>query len=232
MVRMSILRVSCVLLLGSLSLAPLAAQRAEARMTLSAQEVFKAFTSVPEKELPAALLRHAWAIAILPDVKKAGFIIGGQAGRGVLVAKARDGTWSRPLFLTLAGGSVGFQAGIQSADILLFFRTRDSVERVLRGKYTLGVGASLAAGSLGRDAAAVTDQDLKAEIYSYARTRGLFAGLALQGTSLDVDFDANSDYYGKEITSAQEVLSGAGLADPPSAVELRQEITRALEKVR
>jgi lipid-binding SYLF domain-containing protein len=219
-----LVRIAFIAALASFAVLPAGAQRAESRMVRDAAEVFRAILSVPEHEVPAALMREVQGIAILPGVQKVGFIIGGQHGRGVLVVRTGDGTWSRPLFITLTGGSVGMQAGIQSADIVLFFRTRNSVDRVLSGRYTLGVGASLAVGSIGRDGAAVTDQDLKAEIYSYARTRGIFAGLALQGAALDVDDDANARYYGKDIAKPQDVLEGAGLPDPQSAVELRQAI--------
>ncbi|MGA2974016.1 MAG: lipid-binding SYLF domain-containing protein [Spirochaetia bacterium] len=224
--RLSLAKIACGIALASAAAFPAGAQRTEALRVQSALEVFRAITAVPEYQVPAALMHKAYGIAILPGVQRAGFIIGGQRGRGVLVVRAADGGWSRPLFITLTGGSVGWQAGIQSADIVLFFRTRDSVERVLRGKYTLGVDASLAAGSLGREASAVTDQDLKAEIYSYSRARGIFAGFALQGAAVDVDYDANSLYYGKEIARAMEVFDGAGLPDPRTAIELRQGIAQ------
>jgi len=211
---------------------PAFAQRAEARRVQSAADVFQALTHVPEHEVPAALVHQVEGIAILPGVQKVGFIVGAQRGKGVLVARGSDGAWSRPLFITLTGGSVGWQAGIQSADIVLFFRTRESIDRVLRGKYTLGVDASLAAGSLGREAGAVTDQDLQAEIYSYSRTRGIFAGLSVSGAALDVDWDANASYYGKDIGKPQEVLSGAGLPDPQSAAELRKVIADYMKSVK
>ena len=229
---MPFVRIASIIALISCAVLPASAQRAETRMVQDAAEVFRAVMSVPEHEVPAALMRQVQGIAILPGVKKVGFIIGGQRGKGVLVVRGGDGTWSRPLFLTLTGGSVGFQIGIQSADIVLFFRTRDSVDRVLSGRFTLGVDASVAAGSLGRGAAAVTDQDLKAEIYSYARTRGIFAGLALQGAALDVNPDANALYYGKDIANPQDVLGGSGLPDPQSAVELRKTIAEYAVKVK
>jgi lipid-binding SYLF domain-containing protein len=219
-----LVRIAFIAAMVSCAVLPAGAQRAEARRVQDAADVFRAIMSVPEHEVPSALMRQVQGIAILPGVHKVGFIIGGQRGKGVLVVRGEDGTWSRPLFLTLTSGSVGWQIGIQSADIVLFFRTRDSVDRVLSGRYTLGVDASVAAGSVGRDAAAVTDKDLKAEIYSYARTRGIFAGLALQGAALDVDDEANALYYGKDIARPRDVLGGAGLPDPQSAVELRQTI--------
>ena len=229
---MSVLRAAAVAAMLAGAVIPAAAQRTEARTVQSAADVFQALIAVPEHEVPAALVRQVEGIAILPGVQRVGFIVGGQRGKGVLVVREGDGSWSRPLFVTLTGGSVGWQVGIQSADIVLFFRTRESVDRILRGKYTLGVDASLAAGSLGREAGAVTDQDLQAEIYSYSRTRGIFAGLAVSGAALDVDWDANALYYGKDIARPQDVLVGTGLQDPQSAVRLRQVIAGYLKSVK
>jgi len=202
---------------------PAFAQRAEANRVQDAIEVFHAITSIPEYQVPAVLMKNAYGIAVIPRVQRVSFIVGVQRGRGVLVARGQEG-WSRPLFISLTGGSVGWQAGVQSADIVLFFRTRDSVEQILSGGSTLGVTASLAAGSMGREASAVTDADLQAEVYSYSRTRGIFAGVALQGGALTIDYDANAAYYGKDISRAEQVFQGSGLPDPASAVKLRQEI--------
>jgi lipid-binding SYLF domain-containing protein len=232
MTRMSRLRVLAGFTLMIAASLPVIAQRTEVHRVQDAQDVFQTLITVPEHEVPAALIRQVYGIAIIPNVQRAGFIIGGQHGRGVLVVRGSEGPWSRPLFLTLAGGSVGFQIGIQSADIVLFFRTKDSVDRILRGKYTIGVDASVAAGSLGREAGAVTDQDLRAEIYSYSRTRGIFAGVALQGASLEVDYDANALYYGKEISKPLDVLAGNGLANPPSAVQLSQAISACIASLK
>jgi lipid-binding SYLF domain-containing protein len=226
------MRAAAVAVLLAIAVIPVGAQRAEVRMVQSAADVFQALVAVPEHEVPAALVRQVEGIAILPGVQRVGFIVGGQKGKGVLVVRGGDGSWSRPLFLTLTGGSLGWQVGIQSADIVLFFRTMESVDRILRGKYTLGVDASLAAGSLGREASAVTDQDLRAEIYSYSRTRGIFAGVALSGAALDVDWDANALYYGKDIGKPQDVLTGTGLPDPQSAAQLRQAIASSLKRVK
>jgi lipid-binding SYLF domain-containing protein len=189
-------------------------------------------TGVPEYQVPAALMRNVSGIAILPGVRRAGFVIGGMRGRGVLLVRGRDGGWSRPLFVTITGGSVGWQIGIQSSDIILYFRTRESVDRVLKGKYTIGVDASVAAGSLGRDAAAVTDKDLTAEIYSYSRARGVFAGLAVQGAAVDVDYDANAAYYRKEIARPSDIFDGSGIPDPDTAKLLRQGIAGYEKSVR
>ncbi len=194
----------------------------ETDRVLEAMTVFQALMSVPEREVPTALMKSTQAVAIFPRVRRAGFIIGGERGKGVIVARDAQGGWSLPVFVSITGASIGWQAGIQSADIVLFFRTRDSVQRVLQGRYTLGVDASLAAGSLGRSAAAVTDADLTAEIYSYARARGVFAGLAVQGAAVDVDGAAADAFYQRPGLTAQAVLSGAGLPVPPAAAQLRR----------
>jgi lipid-binding SYLF domain-containing protein len=203
---------------------PAAAQRAETSRVQDAIDVFHGITSVREYQVPAALMKNAYGIAIIPRVQRVSFIVGVQRGRGVLLARSADGAWSRPLFIALSGGSVGWQAGVQSADVVLFFRTRDSVEQVLRGGSTLGVTASIAAGAMGREASAVTDADLQAEVYSYSRTRGIFAGLAVQGGAITVDYDANAGFYGKDISRAEQVFQGAGLPDPAPGPRLRQEI--------
>jgi lipid-binding SYLF domain-containing protein len=207
------------------------AQRIEASRVQDATDVFHAITSVPDYQVPAALMKNAYGIAVIPRVQRVSFIVGIQRGRGVLVARGNAG-WSRPLFISLTGGSVGWQAGVQSADIVLFFRTRDSVEQILRGGSTLGVTASIAAGAMGREASAFTDADLQAEVYSYSRTRGIFAGIALQGGALNIDYDANAAYYGKDIARAEQIFQGAGLPDPATAVQLRQEITTYEKAVR
>lgn len=211
-------------LLAAVGITPAPAQGVETGRVREAIEVFHAIMAMPDSQVPAALMRRAYGIAVIPRVQRVSFIVGVQRGRGVLVARGADGTWSRPLFVSLSGGSVGWQAGVQSADIVLFFRTRDSVQEILRGGSTLGVTASIAAGAVGRDASAVTDSDLQAEVYSYSRTRGIFAGVAVQGGVIAIDYDANAAYYGKEITQADQVFQGLGLPDPQSAVQLRREI--------
>jgi lipid-binding SYLF domain-containing protein len=211
-------------LLTLLVAVPAVAERAQARKVEDSLDVFKTMTTVPERDAVQQLMKITYALAIFPDVQKVGFVIGGQRGKGVLIVRRGSDSWSRPLFLTLSGASVGWQVGVQSADILLFFRTRKSVEAVLRGRYTLGVDASIAAGSLGRSAGAATDADMKAEIYSYSRTRGIFVGVSLQGVSLDVDLDANSAYYGREIDKPSDVFQSDSLSDPPSAMALCQAV--------
>jgi lipid-binding SYLF domain-containing protein len=219
----SLAAITAVLALACAS--PVFAEKTEDGRVREAINVFSGITGMPDSQVPAALMKRAFAIAVIPRVQRVSFIVGVQRGRGVLVTRGDDGSWSRPLFISLAGGSVGWQAGVQSSDLILFFRTRGSVDEILRGGSTLGVTASIAAGAVGREASAVTDADLQAEVYSYSRTRGIFAGVAVQGGAVTVDYDANAAYYGKEITRADQVLQGTGLPDPPTAVELRREIS-------
>jgi lipid-binding SYLF domain-containing protein len=213
--------IASLVVLCAITAASAGAQGVEAARLQAAGQVFQALVGVPEYEVPAALMRSCYAVAIIPGVRRAGLVIGVQRGKGVLLARGAKSGWSRSLFITLRGVSVGWQVGIQASDVVLFFRTRDSVQRVLAGNYTLGVDASLAAGSLGRSAAAVTDQDLTAEIYSYARSRGIFAGLAVQGAALDVDVGAAEAYYRKAGLDAAAVLEGTGLPTPVEAVRLQ-----------
>lgn len=169
----------------------------------------------PDKRLPANLLKDAAAVAVIPDVLKAGFVIGGRHGEGLVVVKSPDGTWSNPSFVKMGGGSIGFQAGVQSTDVVLVFRSTRGVDSIVHGKFTLGADASVAAGPVGRDAQAATDAQLKAEIYSYSRTRGLFAGVALDGSVISIDHDANQAVYGKGVTPRRIFDGGVGNVPEP-----------------
>ncbi len=190
-------------------------QRAE-----NAVRVLKEIMQAPDKALPHDLLREAHAIAVVPDVIKAGLIVGGRHGSGLIAVKTRDGTWSNPVFVSMTGGSVGFQAGVSSTDVVLVFRTQRGVESIVHGKFTLGADASAAAGPVGRTAQASTDAQLKAEIYSYSRARGLFAGAALDGTAIRIDNDANQAVYGEGVT-ARRVFDGGVTQVPNAVVEFR-----------
>lgn len=175
----------------------------------NAGRVLAEIMQAPDKRIPADLLGSAEAIAVIPDVVKAGLVIGGRHGKGLLSVRSADGTWSNPTFVSLTGGSIGFQAGVQSTDVVLVFRTRRGVDSVVNGKFTLGADASVAAGPVGRTAAASTDAQLRAEIYSYSRARGLFAGVALDGAVLSIDHDTNQLAYGKSVTPRRILEGGA-----------------------
>ncbi len=182
--------------------------------------------AIPEKGIPPALLTDAHAIAIIPGTIKVGFVIGGRHGRGVLSLRQGSSGWSNPSFISFSGGSIGWQIGAQSTDIILVFKSSRSVEDIMDGKFTLGADASIAAGPVGRQAEAATDIEFKAEIYSYSRNRGLFAGLSLEGAALSIDWDANEDFYRKEGLSPSEIFDGKGLSTPPGAQKLKETIAR------
>ena len=182
----------------ALAVAPLRAGDREHRTIESASDAAAAFADAPIRCIPAALMQDAAGVAVIPHVVKAGFVFDGRFGRGVVLARQPDGTWSNPIFLTLAGGGVGWQVGVESTDVILVFKTRESLNRLMRGKdkITLGADVAVAAGPVGRQAEAATDAQLKAEIFSYSRSRGLFLGASLEGAGLLVDHRATEDFYG------------------------------------
>jgi lipid-binding SYLF domain-containing protein len=173
-----------------------------------------------DKSIPVSLVRDCAGIAIIPDVIKAGFVVGGRYGRGVVLVRTKDGAWSDPAFISIKGGSIGWQAGVQSADIVLVFRTPRSVENITRGQFTLGADIGVAAGPLGRTAEASTDSQLKAEIRSYSRSRGLYAGLSLQGSSIEEDSKADGEFYGGT-ASGRDIFEGKVNRLPEAAKKLR-----------
>lgn len=189
----------------------------------NAVRVLKEIMQAPDKAIPQDLLRDAKAIAVIPDRIKAGFIFGGSRGEGLISVKSADGTWSNPSFITMTGGSVGFQAGVSSTDVVLVFRTQRGVDSIVRGKFTLGADASAAAGPVGRTASAATDAQMKAEIYSYSRTRGLFAGVALDGSVLRIDYDANAAVYGAGVTP-RRIFEGGVSNVPGPVVDFRDRL--------
>lgn len=163
---------------------------------VEAEQVLNELMAIPARQIPRQLLAEAHGIAIVPNVIKVGFIGGGRRGHGVLLVRDAEGEWSLPQFVALTGGSVGFQAGIQGSDIVLVFTTQKGVESLMRGAFTVGVDASASAGPVGRDAAVGTDATLRSEIYSYSRSRGLFLGVAVDGSVLEIDNDSHASYYG------------------------------------
>ncbi|MFC1884158.1 lipid-binding SYLF domain-containing protein [Thermodesulfobacteriota bacterium] len=162
---------------------------------------------IPEKGIPPALFRRAYGVAVIPQLIKGGFILGGKHGKGILSVKSDNGEWTNPTFITLTGGGIGLQIGVQSTDIILIFMRKKSYEYFLKGKFTLGADASVAAGPVGRYTGAATDVRLRAEIYSYSRSRGLFAGVSIDGSGLEIDYRANGVYYKQPVTVA-EIFSG------------------------
>jgi lipid-binding SYLF domain-containing protein len=184
------------------------AQAREQGRLLMASQVLEELRTSRDQYIPDRLLERAYAIAVIPDMTKIAFFAGGRRGHGVLVVRDKDGRFTSPVFITMTGGSFGWQWGVQSTDIMLVFTTRKGVEGITGGKFTLGADASVAAGPLGRQASASTDTSFKAEVYSYSRTRGVFAGLALDGTALTIDDDANELFYGKPDVLASDIIAG------------------------
>jgi lipid-binding SYLF domain-containing protein len=207
--------VLALVLLAAFAL-PASAGETENQRAENAVRVLKEIMMAPDKAIPHDLLREAHAIAVIPDVIKAGFVVGGRHGEGLISVKTRDGTWSNPSYVGLTGGSVGFQAGVSSTDVVLVFRTQRGVDSIVHGKFTLGADASAAAGPVGRSATASTDAQLKAEIYSYSRSRGLFAGAALDGTAITIDNGANQALNGEGVTP-RRIFEG-GVSNVPNAV--------------
>ncbi|MEW6719362.1 MAG: lipid-binding SYLF domain-containing protein [Thermodesulfobacteriota bacterium] len=193
----------------------------EAARVEAAAEVLEKIQSIPESAVPPALLADAHGIAIIPGVIKVGLVVGGQYGRGVLSIRKDGGRWSNPVFVNLASGSIGWQIGAESADFVLVFKTARSVEGILRGKYTLGADASVAAGPVGRSAKAATDIEMKAEIFAYSRSRGLFAGVSLAGSSMQVDRESNEAFYGGGGARPADIVEGGGVKAPAVAEKLR-----------
>lgn len=211
-----------LLVLGLLGVRPVQAGGNEHAIVQEAVGVLGQSTQVPEKGIPVGLLQNAQGVLIMPDVVKASLVFGGRVGHGVFLARTKDG-WSNPIFVALAGGSFGWQVGVQSADLVLVFTTAQGVDRLLKGKskLTLGVDTSIAAGPIGRQASASTDAMLRAEIYSYSRSRGLFVGLALEGDTVHVDWSANEHFYGRHGVTPADILGGNAIVVPESAAVLR-----------
>lgn len=193
----------------------------EVQTVVSARQALDEFCRLQIESIPPAMLQSAEGVAIFPNMVKGGFILGVNFGRGVLMVRKADRTWSAPVMATMGGGSVGFQAGVQAADIVLVFATPKSLQGILNGqKVTLGADAAVALGPIGRQANAGTDARLGAEIYSYARSRGLFAGVSLGGADLSIDNNANSALYGRFGVTPADVFNGNQLAVRPEVQQL------------
>jgi lipid-binding SYLF domain-containing protein len=179
-----------------------------------------------DKDIPEELWEKASCVAVIPSVKKAAFVVGGEYGKGVV--SCRDGKeWSAPSFLMLQKGSVGFQVGGETIDLVLLVMNEHGMKRLLEDKVALGGEASVAAGPVGRDVRAMTDAQLKAEILSYSRAQGLFAGINLTGGVLAPDKDNNRDLYGREV-SAKDILVGKTVTTPSAAQRFMAALRRTI----
>lgn len=197
-----------------------------ARQAQAATEVLQDLQRIPEQAIPPNLLNSAYAIAVIPNVVKGGFIVSGSFGKGVLLVRQADGAWSNPAFVKLGNVGIGWQAGVQGADLVLVFKNRRSIDNITSGKFTLGTSASASAGPVGRTAQAMTDGEFKSEIYTYSRSRGLFAGVSLDGGAITIDKLANAEWYGStDNGSTNRIFSDASLATPAGAQPLLDALT-------
>lgn len=179
--------------------APAAAAQDFAKKFYNAREAFRELMESPDRGVPEWLLERTKCVAVIPSVIKGAFIWGGRHGRGVMSCRDDAGTWSPPLFVKISGGSFGFQAGGESTDLVLFFLTERGVRSLLDTKFVLGGDVGLAAGPLGRSAEATTDLKFKAEIYSYARSKGLYGGISIAGARLAADYAWARGFYGERV---------------------------------
>lgn len=197
MARMSAVRSLTLTLAAALLSGPLAAHDKLTRKVESAREVYEELLDTPDRVVPRTLLREARCVAVIPSLLKGAFGVGGRHGRGLVSCRGQAGSWSPPAFVKLSGGSFGLQVGFEATDLVLFFMTERGSKSLLRSEFTLGGDISVAAGPLGRTTGASTDIKLKAEIYAYAKSKGLFAGISLEGARLAVDEKAIRRYYGE-----------------------------------
>ena len=207
-----------VLLLAS---APLIAQPSsdEARRVADATTVLDEIMAAADSGIPGAILEKAEGIAVFPSLIKGGIIVGGQRGRGLLsVRDKQNGGWSSPAFLTITGGSIGAQIGAQAIDLVLVINNQRGLEQLVKNQFKIGADAAATAGPVGRDASASTDIQLRAQILSYSRARGLFAGVTINGSTIRQDRDANERYYGTAYRTGQIVFDGlTGTPEPVGA---------------
>lgn len=199
-----------------------AASKQEERLE-DAREVFQAIMSTPDKGIPGDLLARSVCIGIIPSVKKVALGFGGRHGAGYVLCRKNNGKgpWGPPSGFSMSGGSFGLQLGYSATDFVLLFMNTDGVEKLLQDKFTLGADANVAAGPVGRTASAATNAQMAAKILSYSRSKGLFAGVALEGAVLRPSGDDNNELYGRKI-SAKDLLLGGNVAPPAKAVPLIQ----------
>ena len=181
-----------------------------------AATVLKEIHGIPDKDIPDELWQRAECVVVIPSLKKAAFVVGGEYGKGLMSCK-HEGAWGAPIFMQIGKGSWGIQIGAQTIDLVLLVMNKSGVEKMLRNKVTLGAEASVAGGPVGRDARAATDAQMKTEILSYSRTQGLFAGINLSGGIVRADVEDNRDLYGPDVLPRDVVMNGS--APPPPATE-------------
>jgi len=189
------LLLSCLIVLGAATDAGKETERIQ-----KSTAVMRDFAKMKEN-IPSQLMQQAQGIIIIPHMINAGLAVGGKRGKGVALVKMAGGAWSNPVFVTFTGGSLGLQIGVQSVDLVLVFKHKNVLTKMNKGDFTIGGDVSVAAGPVGRSTSANTDYKLEAEVYSYSRSKGLFAGLSINGSNISVDKSANANFYGKAADS-------------------------------
>jgi len=212
--KITIFAVTLILLF---TVTALADKKEETERAQKASQAFKEIMDAPDQAIPNDLLDRAYCVAVFPSVKKGGFVVGGQFGRGLISCRKTAG-WSAPAYFTIGGGSFGLQIGAQAVDLVLLIMNEDGVNGLLKSKFEVGAGAAATAGPVGRNVSASTDATLNAQVLSYSRSKGVFAGLELKGSVIKEDEDANKDVYGRAV-SARELLD-TGTIKPTSGVRI------------
>lgn len=188
----------------------------EAERISNAATALSEIMAAPDKGIPGDVLHRVYCLAVIPGMKKGAFVFGGQGGKGVVACRKDGGAWGPPSMMSIAGGSFGLQIGVQSTDVIMLFMNKRGVEHLTSNKFEVGGDASAAAGPVGRDATASTDAAMNAEIYTYSRSRGAFAGISLKGARVTTDEDGNRAIYGRPI-SAKVLLQEGTVAAPAAA---------------
>jgi lipid-binding SYLF domain-containing protein len=215
-----------LLLVSALTLPSLLASNSAVDRCLRAARVLDSVMGTPEKAIPQDLMSRSHCVAIIPGVKKAGFVLGGHYGKGVLSCRGADGFgWTAPSAVRIEGGSFGLQIGGSSTDLVLLILNKRGAKKLVGSRFTLGADAAVAGGPVGRSAHAQTDAQLQAEILSYSRSKGLFAGISLEGATLRPAHNANEKLYGRQVDPKQ-VLVAAGPTPPASIQPLFDALNR------
>jgi lipid-binding SYLF domain-containing protein len=221
------MKISNLLTVAVIAIAPsMFAEESAANRLNNAADVVHEMMHMDDKGVPQDLIEHAQCVVVVPGVKKAGFIVGAKFGRGFAVCRKGEGSmgWSAPAAIRIEGGSVGFQIGASEQDVILIVKNKIGESKLLEDKFTLGGDASVAGGPLGRDLSAQTDAQMHAEILSYSRSRGLFAGISLEGATLRPDHEADKELYGRDVTN-KEILE-TGVPAPASAARFEGVLNR------
>jgi lipid-binding SYLF domain-containing protein len=231
-------RIMCIgaIFLGLIASAWAASGEKERDRITASANVVKDIFSAPDKGIPLSVLDGTKCVIVIPDLKKAAFIVGGDYGRGVMTCRTGanfKGPWSPPVMMASGGGDIGFQLGVEGTDVVILVLNDEGARSIMKSKVKLGAEASVAAGPVGRTGEASTNAVMKAEMLSYSRSRGLFAGVSVSGMTLRVDGDANQNLYGEKL-SAEQILQSQGITMPdearPLIAALKQATAKAAEQ--